>query len=32
MSFDDAMKMVRKELKNAYRTFDTDHSGTIEKH
>ena len=26
------MSVARKELKNAFRTFDTDNSGNIEKH
>lgn len=32
MSFEESMALAKKELKNAFRTFDTDNSGTIERH
>jgi Ca2+-binding EF-hand superfamily protein len=32
MSFEESLNLARKELRNAFRSFDTDHSGTIERH
>jgi len=32
MSFEESMNIARRELKNAFRNFDTDNSGTIERH
>jgi Ca2+-binding EF-hand superfamily protein len=32
MSFEESLELAKKELKNAFNTFDTDKSGTIERH